>query len=517
MQKLPVGRQDFTTIRENNYLYVDKTKYIHKMIKSGDINFLSRPRRFGKSLLISTLKELFKGNKKLFEGLYIYDKWNWEEKYPIIHIDFGEGDYTTRDDLKDTLSDVLEDIAENFGIELKRRTIPKRFAELFKKIYNKTQKKIVVLVDEYDKPITNNLTKSNINEFQEALGSFYEVLKTNDQYIKFIFLTGISKFTKVSVFSKLNHVDDLTLIDEFNSMCGYTQEELEDNFQPFIQKLADKFQMSYSDTLDKIRVYYNGYSWNGEDKVYNPYSTLLCFKHGEFAEEWFNTGTPSVLADYPMGAYSLKSIAEPSRVSYNELKNPTTENIKEEVLLFQTGYLTVDNVEVGERAKFYDLKIPNLEVETALFENLIARYSKISFNDILDYGSKLLKYTIDGDCKKIKETLGDYLSPIPSNLRGQDERYYHVLVFMLLYSAKIHVHSEVHGYKGNADLIIEENDNVIIIEFKQSSKSSLNYMIDEALEQIETQEYGRQYKNKNIIKGAIVFKDSEIGCKLIKE
>ncbi|KZX14388.1 ATP-binding protein [Methanobrevibacter curvatus] len=517
MQKLPIGRQDFLTIRENNYLYVDKTKYIYEMIKNGDINFLSRPRRFGKSLLVNTLKELFKGNRELFKGLYIYDKWNWEEEYPIIHIDFGDGDYTSINNLKDTLIDILDDIAENFDIELKRITIPKRFGELLKKIYNKTEKKIVVLVDEYDKPITNNLTKNNVKEFQERLGDFYEVLKTNDQYIKFIFLTGVSKFAKVSVFSKLNNVDDLTLIDEFNSICGYTQKELEDNFHPFIQRLADKFQISYLDTLDKLKSFYNGYSWNGKEKIYNPYSTLLCFKHNEFGEEWFNTGTPHVLADYPMGTYSLKSIAEPSRVTYNELKNPTTENIKEEVLLFQTGYLTVDNIEIAERGKFYDLKIPNFEVETALYENLIAQYSKISYNDILDYANKLLKYTIEANCTKIKETLGDYLSPIPNDLRGKDERYYHTLIFMLLYTAKIHVHSEVHSYKGNADLIIEEDDYVIIIEFKQSNKSSINYMINEALEQIEKQEYSRQYKNKKIIKGAIAFKNIEIGCRIIKE
>ncbi|KZX11102.1 ATP-binding protein [Methanobrevibacter filiformis] len=517
MQKLPAGTQSFSILRENNYLYVDKTKYILELTEYGRINFLARPRRFGKSLLVSTLKELFEGNKKLFEGLYIYDKWDWEDNYSVITIDLAGGTYNALNDLEAKLKDIMGRIARDFQVNIYSESLEEKFTDLISEISKKTDKKVVVLIDEYDKPIISNLQNKNLDEIQKKLGSFYEVLKTNDQYIKFIFITGVSKFAQVSVFSKLNHVDDLTLIDEFNSICGYTQEELEDNFQPFIQKLADKFQMSYFHTLDKLRSYYNGYSWNGEDRVYNPYSTLLCFKHGEFAEEWFNTGTTSVLVDYPMGAYSLKSIAEPSRVSYNELKNPTTENIKEEVLLFQTGYLTVDNVEVGERAKFYDLKIPNLEVETALFENLIARYSKISFNDILDYASKLLKYTIDGDCKKIKETLGDYLSPIPSNLRGQDERYYHVLVFMLLYSAKIHVHSEVHGYKGNADLIIEENDNVIIIEFKQSNKSSFNYMINEALEQIETQEYGRQYKNKNIIKGAIVFKDSEIGCKLIKE
>ncbi|KZX15685.1 ATP-binding protein [Methanobrevibacter curvatus] len=517
MQELPTGTQSFSVLRENNYLYVDKTKDILKLTKNGRINFLSRPRRFGKSLLVSTLKELFEGNKKLFEGLYIYDKWNWEENYPVIHIDLAGGSYNSLNDLENKLKDIINRIARNFQVNLFSESLDEKFTDLINEISKKTNKKVVVLIDEYDKPIISNLQNKNLEEIQSKLGSFYEILKANDQYIKFIFLTGVSKFAQVSVFSKLNSVDDLTLIDEFNSICGYTQKELEDNFHPFIQHLADKFQMSYLDTLDKLKSFYNGYSWNGKEKIYNPYSTLLCFKHCKFGEEWFNTGTPHVLADYPMGTYSLKSIAEPSRVTYNELKNSTTENIKEEVLLFQTGYLTVDNIEIAERGEFYDLKIPNFEVETALYENLTAQYSKISYNDILDYANRLVKYTIDGNCAKIKETLGDYLSPIPNDLRGQDEKYYHTLIFMLLYTAKIHVHSEVRSYKGNADIIIEEDDYVIIIEFKQSSKSSINYMINEALEQIEKQEYSRQYKNKKIIKGAIAFKDSEIGCKLIKE
>ncbi|KZX10659.1 ATP-binding protein [Methanobrevibacter filiformis] len=517
MQKLPTGTQSFSVLRENNYLYVDKTKYILELTDYGRINFLARPRRFGKSLLVSTLKELFEGNKKLFEGLYIYDKWNWEENYPVIHIDLSGEDYATVNELEDTIDDRIQRIARNFQIEIHSKRLSEKFTDLITGVYSKTNKNVVVLVDEYDKPVISNLKNKDLDKIQSKLGSFYEVLKTNDQYIKFIFLTGVSKFTKVSVFSKLNSVDDLTLIDKFNSICGYTQEELEDNFSDYIRKLSNIFNISNCETIAKIKTFYNGYSWNGRERVYNPYSTLLCFKNGEFSKNWFSTGTPNVLVDYPLNRYDLKSIAEPNIITDNELKNPTTSNIKDEVLLFQTGYLTINNIETKEDEKFYDLRIPNYEVKSALFENLISQYSKIPLYDVLDYAKKLLKYTIEANCMKIKETLGDYLSPIPSDLRGNDERYYHVLVFMLLYTAKLHVHSEVHSYKGNADLIIEEDDYVIIIEFKQSSKSSINYMINEALNQIETQEYGRQYKNKNIIKGAIVFKDSEIGCKLIKE
>ncbi|KZX15427.1 ATP-binding protein [Methanobrevibacter filiformis] len=517
MQKLPVGIQTFSEIREEGYVYVDKTKYILELTEYARVNFLARPRCFGKSLLVSTLKELFEGNKKLFEGLYIYDKWGWEEEYPVIHIDLAGGIYNNLNDLENKLKDIINRIARDFQVNIYSESLDEKFTDLISEISKKTDKKVVVLVDEYDKPIISNLQNKNLEEIQSELGSFYEVLKTNDHYIKFIFLTGVSQFAHVSVFSKLNSLDDLTLIDKFNSICGYTQEELEDNFQPFIQKLADEFNMTYLETLERIKVYYNGYSWNGKERVYNPYSTLLSFKHGKFSKSWFKTGTPRVLANYPMNRYNIKAVVEPSEISDDELENLTINDIKDEVLLFQTGYLTVDKIETNDDGDLYHLKIPNYEVKTALFKNLVNQHSKLPISDVLSYADNLLKYTIDGDCAKIKETLGDYLSPIPSDLRGDNERYYHVLVFMLLYTAKIHVHSEVHSYKGNADLIIEEEDYVIIIEFKQSNKSSINYMINEALEQIETQEYGRQYKNKNIIKGAIVFKDSEIGCKLIKE
>ena len=517
MQKLPIGRQNFKQIRENNYLYVDKTKYIYEMIASGDINFLSRPRRFGKSLLVSTMEELFKGNKKLFEGLYIYDNWSWNDKYPVIVLDFAGGNYETSDDLENKINNLLNRKAREFEVELYSNTIDERFTDLITGIYNKTKKEIVILIDEYDKPIISNLQNKNLDNIQKTLGSFYEVLKANDEYIKFLFITGISKIAHVSVFSKLNSPKDLTLNEKFNSICGYTQIELESNFCVYIEKLANKFNCSYGECLSYIKTFYNGYSWNGKEKVYNPYSTLLCFDEGKFSKNWFNTGTPSVLADYPISKYDIKSIAEPTKLDESELKNPSTNNIKDEVLLFQTGYLTVSDVEFDGADTFYTLEIPNREVESALFGNLIDQYSNIHLYDVKNYAKKLLKYLTEGNCEKIEETIGDYLSPIPSTLRGQDERYYHVLIFMLLLSSRIHVHSEVRSYKGDADLVIQEDDYVIIVEFKQSNDSSIDYMIKDGFEQIEDKEYARHYKGKNIIKGVIAFRDKEIGCKIIKE
>jgi len=477
MQKLPVGRQNFKQIRENNYLYVDKTKYIHEMINRGDINFLSRPRRFGKSLLVSTLKELFQGNKSIFKNLYIYDKWKWDKVCPVILLDFGGGNYETTHDLENTITDILDDLAEDFDIELNRITLSKRFGELIKKVYQKTGQKVVVLIDEYDKPIIENLQNEHLEDIENKLGSFYEVLKVNDEFIRFTFITGVSKFVHVSVFSKLNSLKDLTLNDKSNSICGYTQVELESNFQDYIKILADKFNCSHDECLNYIKAFYNGYSWNGKEKVYNPFSTLLCFDECKFSKNWFNSGTPRVLAEYPISKHDIKSIAEPTKLNETDIKNPTTKNIKDEVFLFQTGYLTISNVEFDGVDTFYTLEIPNREVESGLFENLIGEYSDIPLYDVKNYAKKLLKYLIEGNCKKIEETIGDYLSPIPSVLRGQDERYYHVLIFMLLLSSRIHVHSEVRSYKGDADLIIEENDYVIIVEFKQSTDSSTDYMI----------------------------------------
>ena len=517
MQKLPIGRQNFKQIRENNYLYVDKTKYIYKMINSGDINFLSRPRRFGKSLLVSTLKELFKGNKKLFEGLYIYDKWNWENKHPVIVLDFGGGDYETLNSLEDTLDDIIYRLAREFQVELYSKTLSGKFTDLITGIYNKTKKEVVVLIDEYDKPIISNLQNKNLDSIQNKLGSFYEILKVNDEYIKFLFITGISKIAHVSIFSKLNNPNDISLVDKYNTICGYTQEELESNFQKHITKLSKKFNCSYEECVDYIKEYYNGYSWNGKEKVYNPFSTLLCFENEEFSKNWFNTGTPGVLTNYPISKYSLKAITGPIKVTDDEIRNPTTKTIKDEVLLFQTGYLTIENVKKEKIVSTYTLTIPNYEVKSALQKNLINEYSKISYIDFLEYADKLLKYTIDGNEEKIIETLGDYLSPIPYELRGDDEKYYHALIFELLYTSGLHVHSEVHSQKGSADLVLEEGEHIIIIEFKQDKVKSIDSMIKKGLKQIEEKEYPRQYKNKNIIKGVIAFRDKEIGCKIIRE
>ncbi|MDR0911128.1 MAG: AAA family ATPase [Methanobrevibacter sp.] len=275
MQKLPIGRQNFKKLRENNYLYVDKTKYIFEMINRGDINFLSRPRRFGKSLLISTLKELFKGNKNLFKGLYIYDKWKWEETNPVIVLAFGGGEYDSAISLNNYIKDMLNNKAREFQVELYIKTLGGKFTDLITGVYTKTKKDVVILIDEYDKPIISNFKNTELSSIEKKLGSFYENLKKNDEFIKLIFITGISKMDQSLVFSKFNSPKDLSLNTRFNNICGYTQEELEFYFSKHIESLALKFNCSYEECLNKIKVYYDGYSWNGIETVYTPFSNLL--------------------------------------------------------------------------------------------------------------------------------------------------------------------------------------------------------------------------------------------------
>ncbi|MDR0726035.1 MAG: AAA family ATPase, partial [Prevotellaceae bacterium] len=275
MKRLPVGIQSFEDLRDSEYLYVDKTEDIYRLISSGKIFFLSRPRRFGKSLTVNIIKAIFEGRKDLFNGLYIYDKWNWEETNPVIRIDFSGMPNHGTEDIKIALLDDINFIAKNNNVVLSKNTISGRFKELIANIYESTGKKVVVLVDEYDKPITdnlNNIVDADVN--RQLLHDFYQVLKADDDHLRFVFLTGVSKFSKISLFSGLNSPDDITIDDRFSTICGYTQQELEFYFEEHIRNMAAKKKITPEELLAQIRKWYNGYSWDGINPVYNPFSTL---------------------------------------------------------------------------------------------------------------------------------------------------------------------------------------------------------------------------------------------------
>jgi hypothetical protein len=312
MQKLPIGRQDFKLIRENNYLYVDKTKYIHKLIENGDIYFLSRPRRFGKSLLLSTIAELFKGNEKLFKELYIHNKWKWKETYIVIYIDLSNGEFKTVKESEKSLTDIINRNMKELEVPVYSKTLNGKFTDLIFETYKTTGKRVVVLIDEYDKAIIDNITDINIaDKNRRILHDFYQIIKSNDQYIKFVFITGVSKFAQVSIFSGLNSPDDITFDKDYGGICGYTHEELEDYFKDYIEELAVEESLNYEEILQKINFWYDGYSWDGKIKLYNPFSTLLLFKKREFSNYWFKTGTPTFLMEILKKENNLTPILQP--------------------------------------------------------------------------------------------------------------------------------------------------------------------------------------------------------------
>ncbi|KZX10327.1 ATP-binding protein [Methanobrevibacter filiformis] len=271
MKKLPIGVATFSKIIEKNYSYIDKTKYIHKLINEGEIYFLSRPRRFGKSLLVSTLKNLFEGNKDLFKDLYIYDKYDWNQKYPVIHLDFANISHTSPEVLEISLNKFLNDTGRDNGIELEDvDLITDKFSELIKKVHDKYNKEVVILIDEYDKAISSHLDDIEIAKGnRDVLRSFYQVLKPNDQYIHFIFVTGITKFTKTSIFSDFNNLDDITINPKYVKICGYTQNDIGDVFKEHIDKISQNNNVTSEIIFGLIKKWYNGYSWDGENFLYN--------------------------------------------------------------------------------------------------------------------------------------------------------------------------------------------------------------------------------------------------------
>ncbi|MDR0911482.1 MAG: ATP-binding protein [Methanobrevibacter sp.] len=515
MKKLPKGIPTFQELIEDGYLYVDKTEIIYKLIKQDKLNFLSRPRRFGKSLLLSTIEELFKCNKKLFEGFFIYDKWNWEDPYPVLSLDLSGFE---DDSLHDFLNDELNRISREFKIKLESKTLNQKFGELIEKIFDKTRKRVVVLIDEYDSPIINNLKDPNfVESAQKTLNGFYSSLKKNNKYIKFILVTGISKFSKVSAFSALNHLTDISLYKDYSCICGYTQEELETNFKEYIVDLAIFSDLSNINLLEKIKQWYDGYSWDGENNLYNPYSTLLLFDEKEFAPHWFETGTPKFLIDIIKHIKDIKPILEPTKLYKDDLNGFDPLNIEDATLLFQAGYLTIKNIDKTKDEYEYTLDLPNYEVEKALMKNLVKIYTQIPIGDLIESKEKFWNQVTNGDCERLKETIMDYLIPIANKQRGQNENYYHALIFKWLTSSLgFEGYSNTPTYIGEMDIVLDKTDPIIIIEFKQSKTSSINYMINEAFKQMNEKQYEKLYKNKNIIKMALVFKNEEIGCKIEK-
>ncbi|PNK13129.1 hypothetical protein CEP07_17455, partial [Cylindrospermopsis raciborskii S01] len=368
LKNLPLGINTLDKMRGSNCVYVDKTSFALKLIKQPGAFFLSRPRRFGKSLFVDTLKEIFEGNEKLFEGLYIHDKWDWSRKFPVIKIDFADGVLKNREELDEKIRDLLWNNGDRLGVGSKKKSISGIFGEIIAGAREQFGERVVVLVDEYDKPILDNIDNPNIAaEMREGLKNLYSVLKSQDANLQFVFMTGVTKFSKVSLFSGINQLTDITIDKQYSSICGYTETDLQEFFGDHLEGVD----------WDTLRHWYNGYNWTGSETVYNPYDILLFIGKGQvFRNYWFETGSPTFLVKlFQTNRYFLPNL-EHLEVTEEILESFEVERINPVTLLFQSGYLTIERTFTRRQRYMFALKIPNLEVRLALNDQFINAYTE---------------------------------------------------------------------------------------------------------------------------------------------
>nr|WP_254871438.1 AAA family ATPase [Marinitoga sp. 1135] len=368
MKKLPVGISDYKELIEENYIYVDKTKYLYDLINSGKFYFMSRPRRFGKSLTISAFYYLFKGERELFKDTYIYDKLEFKE-YPIIRLNLLKAKSESIEKLKESLTKMIVQEGKRNGVKIEETDYSFAFDELIMKLSEKG--KVVILVDEYEKPILDNITNKKMAEkCREVLRNFYLNIKANDEHIKFVFITGITKFTKTGVFSALNNLSDISLNRKYAQMFGYTQEELEYYFKDYIKELSEEMGITEKELLEEMKRYYNGFSFDGEHTVYNPYSILRFFSEKEFQNFWFESGSPSFLYEYIKGKKIEYEDLVKTPVSAEDFSTREIEDAKANIFFTQAGYLTFKGIKKYGLKKKYILDYPNFEVKESLLKIL---------------------------------------------------------------------------------------------------------------------------------------------------
>ncbi len=484
--KYPLGIQTFSEIREENYLYVDKTALIYDLVSSGKVWFLSRPRRFGKSLLVSTLEALFSGQTTLFEGLLI-TKTDYDfTEYPVIILEFSSVDVSHADDLKQYIINAIDDHASDYGVTLERDSYDQRFAELVRKLHQKTEKKVVLLVDEYDKPILDNLLTEALKPIKTVMSRFYSVVKSLDKHLRFVFITGVSKFSKVSIFSGMNSLTDISMDRQYATICGITQQQLEAHFPVAIDQLSTVEQLDRSAMLAKIKHWYNGYRFHHLAMgVYNPYSLLSLFRHQEFKNYWFATGTPTFLLDLlQTKEYDLNKLTE-FAIGANAFEAADPQKMSIQSVFVQTGYLTIKSY----NNSLYSLDFPNYEVKTAFYDSVATHYSHLEEGEGQNYISRLVESLNTGDLEDFFATLGIFFANIPYELNVDMEKYYQSLFYAVFTLIGLSIDAEVHTNKGRIDCVLQTGDTIYVIEFK------LNDTKEAALQQIHDKQYAQKYLN----------------------
>jgi hypothetical protein len=487
MKNLPVGIQSFEIIINENYAYVDKTELLYQMITKGRVYFISRPRRFGKSLLISTLDAIFQNKKNLFKDLWIgKSDYGWQE-YPVIWLDMSSLNNKSSEQLERDIKTQLYKISQQYNIPLTDHTsLEIYFATLIENL--STINKVVVLIDEYDKPILDQINNPEIAiANREILKSFYGILKAQDANLKFVFLTGVSKFSKVSVFSGLNNLDDLTMAPGYATLLGITEKELVFYFKEHIQKLSEKENLSHAEMLDKIRFWYNGYRFSKDpSRAYNPFSTLLLLKHLDFSTYWFESATPTFLIKLIQKKHFDVTNIEEIRVGESAFSANDIDALDVIPMLFQTGYLTIASFDPATR--LYQLKYPNFEVENSFLSALLNRFAQVPAGVGDGYLQDLIQSLRTQNFEYFFLYLQRFFANIPYELHIPQESYYQNIFYLIFTLLGILIQVEVHTNFGRMDAVVTLDSSIFIFEFK------FNKTAKEAIKQIKEKKYAEKYQ-----------------------
>ena len=502
MKRLPIGIQTFRDIIQNDYLYVDKTKKLFDLVSNPKgVYFFSRPRRFGKSLLISMLNEIFEGEKELFNGLWIYKADYAWKKHPVLRIDFSRKRAESRDDLKDFILYRLKIIADKYGVSLERNQYDEAFDELLTKLSGIN--KVVVLIDEYDKPIIDNIENKDLAvELREILKGFYTIIKACDEHIRFVLLTGVSKFSKAGVFSGLNNLKDISMNAGYSSLLGITRQEMESCFKEHIDQFLESEGIDKSELIKKITYWYDGFCFSRScEKVFNPFSMLLLFDNAEFGNYWFESATPSFLIKLiKEKSFDIKKI-QGLEVREEDLSTYEIESLSAVPLLFQTGYLTIK--EYDNDFMTYRLGYPNFEVENSFQYALLRSYSYTETNGYL---VSLIRALRNDNFDAFFETLKIFFADIPYDLHIDMEKYYQTIFYLIFSLIGLKVEAEVKTNKGRIDAVIIDKD-IYIFEFKFNGDKN------KALRQINDKKYFEKYQGagKETYLFGVEFADRNVG------
>ena len=487
--RLPLGMQTFSEVRELECAYVDKTPLAIKLADSGKMYFLARPRRFGKSLFLDTLRNLFESKRELFQGLYAEHNWQWSVKYPVIKLDMS-GAFKSPAALESRLSSLLENNAIKLGIDLRGQDAQTQFHNLIMDADRKYGQKAVLLIDEYDKPMIDNIGNIELaRQMRDQLHGFYSIIKAADEHLRFVMLTGVSKFSKVSIFSGLNNLEDISLNAQYASICGYTEQDLNDTFGEHLQGV----------NREQLRHWYNGYNFLGPVRVYNPYDILNFIKSNQdsgtfqFESYWFETGTPTFVIDLITRDKILAQQLEPQRVSKNKLDKTSLEKIELTTALLQSGYLTIDLVDrTDPYAPMYELMCPNHSVRSALQNEL---FEYLTREDIANYRGAMYCALRDADLATIESELKRLFASIAADSYRKNniacfEGYYASVVYSFFAGMGCKIMAEDVSNHGRIDLTIQKADHTYVIEFKVVKRKS---KANSALQQIIQRGYADKY------------------------